>query len=88
MYGRDLPLELSLSFKFETAAEAEAFLEKYISALQDASFDVTPPASVEIGKSRAYSKEEGPVILIFAFDYTEGSTEIPIEFRVAAPAED
>ena len=88
MYGRDLPLELSLSFKFETAAEAEAFLEQYISALQDASFDVTPPASVEIGKSRAYSKEEGSVILIFAFDYTEGSTEIPIEFRVAAPAED
>ena len=87
MYGREYPLDYSVSFDFETAAQAAAFLENYIHILQDENdFDITNPQDAEINKNRAYVKEDGENRLIFGLDYAEGSVTVNVEFRLTENA--
>ena len=83
MYGQEYPLDLSLSFGFETAADAESFLDGYIGTLMEDSYDIINPKTAGINKNIAYAKEEGSTLWLFGFDYVDGSTTVNVEFRVA-----
>ena len=82
MYGRDTDLDYSMSFTFDTIADAQSFLDSYIGALRDDSFDITSPSSAEVNKAMAYVKETEEKLYVFALDYTGDSSQAFIEFRV------
>ncbi len=83
MFGQDFQLELALSMAFETAEEAEEFLEGYIETLQEEyGFDVENPEVAEIDKPVVYTRESGEDLLIVGFAYEEGWTSVNIEFRI------
>ncbi len=83
MYGRELPLDLALSLSFETAADADAFLDPYICFIrEEGSFDITDPETADMDKNIVYTKESGSDLLIIGCNYDEGQTLINLEFRV------
>ena len=83
MFGQDYDLELSLSFRFETAEEADALIEEYVTTLKDEhGFDRTNPKNISMSTAWAYSKEEGGKLLVYGFDYVQYSTVVNVKFRV------
>ena len=82
MFGQDYDLDLFVSLKFGSPADAEAFLDSYIGDLRDGSFDITNPGSVSMNRTTAYSKESGDKLLVFGFDYKDGWDMTNLEFRI------
>ena len=83
MYGKEFPLDYAVSYTFDSADAAVAFLDGFIPVIQDENgFDITNPQSIDISKPRAYCKESGENLLVFAFDYPEGSEIVNLEFRI------
>ena len=86
MYGQDLLMDLSLSLLFDTPAEAEAFLDQYITSLRDENdFEILNPATIEMDKPIAYGKEADGKLLVFGLNYTPETTLASIEFRILEP---
>lgn len=89
MYGREYPLDLSLSLGFETAADAEDLLDEYIGVLRDDnSFDIANPNTLSMNAPIVYAKEADGKLLAFGVDYVDGSTTVNVEFRVFESWED
>ena len=86
MYGQDLLMDLSLSLLFDTPAEAEAFLDQYITSLRDENdFEILNPANIDMDKPIAYGKEADGKLLVFGLNYTPETTLASIEFRILEP---
>lgn len=83
MYDQDYRMDLLLYLTFETADEAEAFLDSYIRFIRDENgFDITNPEQVSMGRAIAYSKEVDGSLLVVGLNYQPESTMASVEFRV------
>ncbi|MBR3059760.1 MAG: copper amine oxidase N-terminal domain-containing protein [Oscillospiraceae bacterium] len=83
MYGLDNQLDLSLSLDFETAEEAEAFLDEYITFLRDENdFEIMNPDTINMDKAIAYGKEVDGSLLVFGLNYQPETTLASIAFWV------
>ncbi|MBR5701201.1 MAG: copper amine oxidase N-terminal domain-containing protein [Oscillospiraceae bacterium] len=86
MYGQELLMDLALYLDFGTPAEAEAFLDQYITFLRDENdFDIINPANINMDKQVAYGKEIDGKLLVFGLNYTPETTLAAIEFRILEP---
>ena len=83
MYGQDYKMDLSLSLAFDSAEEAEAFLDQHIAFIRDENdFEVINPATVNMDKQVAYGKEIGGELLVFGLNYNQDAALASLEFRL------
>ncbi len=83
MYGRDFDSAVTMTMRFGSAEEADAFLHQYVDALEDDGFLKVPASELGSNKNNGYTNEETG--LGMAFDFIPGAdggeTYIYFDFR-------
>ena len=83
MYGRDYDPSVSLTWKFDTAADGEAFLDQLVADLEEDGFYRVPASDLGSRKENGYTNEEKGLGTAFDFIPREdgGETYIYFDFR-------
>ena len=83
MYGKEYASALTLTMRFETAEEGEAFLDGYVASLEDDGYLRVPPSDLGSNKTNGYTNEEQGTGVAFDFFPGEngGETFIYFDFR-------
>ena len=77
-YGRDEKASLSISQQYESAEQAEAFLDAYEASLNAAGFERVSPDTVGTYKAIAIYNEENNMYV--AIDYFPDSAQVSFDF--------
>ncbi len=80
MYGRDYAPSVSLSWRFDTAEEAESFLDTYVGLLEEDDFLRVPASDLGSSKQNGYTNEAKGLGVAFDFLPAEDNTETFIYF--------
>ena len=82
MYGKDYDTAVSLSVRFDTTEEAEAFLDGYVALLEEDDYLRVPPSDMGSNKTNGYTNEEkGMGVAFDLFPGESGETLIYFDFR-------
>ena len=81
-YGKDYDMYLTVSLTFNSTQNADAFLDPYVAALEDAGFLRVNPENIGSGKAFAYYNED--INKYVAFSYYDSESKVDILFDFVA----
>ena len=83
MYGREFGEAVSLTMRYDTAEEADGFLNQYVGTLEEQGFLRVPPSDLGSNKNNGYTNLETGTGVAFDFFPGEdgGETYINFDFR-------